>query len=371
MNTRILEDKLRSCANIREYQHLVQEHAAQYAGWNKHICGLLRDRCCREEKSNAALAQACGIKDPSYVKKQLKDAIPAERNQVIALAMVLKLNLDETNELLVKHARYHRLYSRNPDDAIWIYIIEKRCTGVPIELFEAYKKVYEEETDHFIRTSAPMHPLMGTRILQDNIRQCAAKSSRAAIQEPANDQFFREMVRQNLPDYIHAYHRLMDYLDKRMLMFPSANVMFADNKSFKNTYYEKMRELRNEHKLPSRNFLIALGLRLAMTKKELNEMLDLASMGSLYAKDRLESAIIFLLEDLYRNIPAVFPGYWMEEISNDTQYDPRLDDLYSYDTVQDNDPAFERVDQFIARRLGEFRTANINEDVVEKFLKMM
>jgi hypothetical protein len=59
--------------------------------------------------------------------------------------------------------------------------------------------------------------------------------------------------------------------------------------------------------MPDRAFLIALGLRLNMNLDKLNHMLvDLAGMGPMCPKDRVESAIIFLLEELNCNFPSFF-----------------------------------------------------------------
>ena len=58
--------------------------------------------------------------------------------------------------------------------------------------------------------------------------------------------------------------------------------------------------------MPKRAFLISIGIHLAMTRRQNNYMLKLAGMQPLCAKDRLESALIFYLEELYLCYPSFF-----------------------------------------------------------------
>ena len=92
-------------------------------------------------------------------------------------------------------------------------------------------------------------------------------------------------------------------------------------------------------------FLVALGVHLEMDKDDINKMLDLAGMAPLYAKDRLEASIVFLLEELYCEMPSVFTRNGKKPWYNDLM-----------DSVEENGKPLvaedERLSEYIARRLN-------------------
>ena len=135
-----------------------------------------------------------------------------------------------------------------------------------------------------------------------------------------------------------------------------------------------MRELERHHTMPSRIFLIALGIHLSMNTQQLNTMLELAGMGPLCPKDRLEGSIVFYLEELYCQIPTAFHP-------NSLEVDPVAFQLQDYSS-QDAGNAFatppsilldfddvpaERLSDYIKRRIEE---TNIFESDDEKAVKL-
>ena len=74
----------------------------------------------------------------------------------------------------------------------------------------------------------------------------------------------------------------------------------------KRSYYRRLEALRNEFEIPSRAFLIALGIHLEMNVMEIDRMLDLAGMAPLYSKDTVEGRLRFYLEMYQIENPELF-----------------------------------------------------------------
>lgn len=339
MQTEHFELILSQCESREEYEQLVREHQSLYVDWQEHLSPMTQER----RLNYKMIAQGCEVSETSarsFLKK-----IPAKRENVIMLAMMMHLTVDETNELLMRWAKFQRLYSRNPNDAIWIYLLEKGGSDEPRKLYRAYNAAYEEIRDEYKASKFTVCDAQETNILLDEIqeqaRHAADRSHDARVEDlidtfrrgfdPACEQRgdvdpeFRELMKKSMPSFEKGYQKLLNYIDSffydleiednRRLRLESSNAArdrmtpnkrFQDDKSWKDTYYRKIRALERKQVMPCRAFLIALGLRLGMNTDQLNTLLDLAGMGPLCPKDKLEGTVVFYLEDLSCNFPSYF-----------------------------------------------------------------
>lgn len=343
--TQVLRNDIGQCENQAEYEKLVREHSSQYESWHEHVEKL------RKEQHLLKYQIAEGMdRSESTVSSFLKK-IPTKREYVIMLAAMLGLDVEGTNNLLTRWAKYQRLYAKNPDDAIWIYILSKGRCMEPAKQFEGYRSVYREELnrDQVKRTSRT------TTVVGQEIETCARQAGNVS---PAEDKIFRQMVRNQIPDYQAAYENLMRFLEQQMESarnaYGSPNEMFADNAYFKSNYYGKMRELHRDRILPSRTFLIVLGIRLNMDADAIDQLLDMAGMGPLCAKDQVEGAMVFYLEELYCSCPSVFFQYTQN--ANDFKYYELREAAPGDRLIQwedDSEKADETLREYIKRRMSE------------------
>ncbi|WP_296896207.1 XRE family transcriptional regulator [uncultured Megamonas sp.] len=83
--------------------------------------------------SQKALVKANVIKKSglpvTYAYKIFSGQKHTARNRILALAIAMQLNIDETNHLL-NHAEHSSLYARNPWDAIIMYALEKHLSVI-------------------------------------------------------------------------------------------------------------------------------------------------------------------------------------------------------------------------------------------------
>ena len=344
MGTKVMENKIAACEDMEEFKLLMQEDASMNRAWAAYVKAHVTPLRDELDLTDKKLAAGCGIKSLTTVGR-FKRVIPSHREHVIMIAMMLKMSVAQTDELLVKGAKFHKLYSRSPEDAIWIYLLEKGGSDMPAALFDAYWDVYLEEYER-CKGNAPRRHAKGTVVVFDEIKSAARKAKAASVAAASSDAVYRDMVRRHIQEYHNGYWRLVEFIEKKFEAFrTSPNQMWENHKKFKSAYYDRMQALREDRKLPSRMFLVALGVHLEMDMEDINKMLELAGMAPLYAKDRLEGSIIFVLEELECKMPSVFSRNGDKEKYNDL-----IDEIdeNGQPLVKDD----ERISAYIARKLA-------------------
>lgn len=320
-NTEEFENEIRSCYDRSEFEALILDNESLFHQWESKIGSLLKN-APGGAITNEQMVQAFGLSINCV--SRFRHEIPAKRRSVIMLSALLRLNVQQTNDLLSRWAKYQKLYAKHPEDAIWIYILNNGGTDRPRELFEAYWEVYtairrEEMKKRGIHSSG----IMETVLVEDHINRVR----RADGVLPEEDEEFREMIRTCISAYEDGYRKLADYIEAQFIRVYedqpgwmtsdemsrlreqkkiTPNILFQDDKSYRDRFYNRIRRIRRNHEVPKRAFLISIGVRLAMRTSQINYMLGLAGMQPLCAKDRLECALIFFLEELYLYYPSFF-----------------------------------------------------------------
>ena len=341
------------CENQAEYEALVAEHQSLYRNWQEFIGPKIKKKGLKYTH----IAEGCGVSRP--IASAFDTHIPVRRSNVIMLAMMLGMNEAETNDLLARHARFHKLYPKNPEDAIWIYLIRHGCTEEPHKTFKKYKACYDRLLQEY-QGSEHTGDIQMTTFYAG----CAIPGGgMGVLQDPEKDLEFQSMIIRLLPSFQAGYARLMDYIDRCLseMDYLTGNVRrikpseaFRSHPSFRRKYCDVIKDLRVKHELPSRMFLVALGIHLGMDTDHINEMLEMVYMGPLCPKDKLEGSVAFYLEELYCNQPSIFvPGM--------LKVDPiaaELRDSFDEDDEDDEDDDLfatpvESLPDYIKRRLEE------------------
>lgn len=304
-----LDQILSQCEKKEEYERLLREHQSLYAQWQAHINPLV-DGC---GLSHEQLAEGCGVSVRS-VRSYLKK-IPARREIVIMLAMMMKLSVEETNDLLMRWAKFQQLYSRNPNDAIWIYLLRKGGSDHPRDLFQSYKAEYERIREERLGAGRHSNGMpMDTEFFYGKIVDRAQQSVHQFRDEV--DDGFRELMKENMNAFDQGYQKLLCYIDgffydaeardnRRIRSgLPVAGSLFREGEDWKKAYYSKVRALEKRQTMPCRSFLITLGLRLEMNTDQINRLLDLAGMGPLCPKDKLDGSVVLYLEEICCHYPS-------------------------------------------------------------------
>ena len=342
-----MELRISQCESQKEFEQLVQDNLSFFDSRWKARIEFLNDA---KGLTPTQIATGCQV---SYsTANSFLTKIPTKRHNVIMLAMMLGLAVEETDDLLIHYANYQRLYPKNPEDAICIYLLQHGGSQEPAALFGAYKAQYELIKSGLIR-KARTSSSVDTDIAMLQIMNTASSGGTNSTHDPR----FTEMMQRLLPSFEVAYQKLLKFIE---LYFPyleqedaldqglveleealqnrnrglfgrkkngkrkqiankrmSANEKFDDDYKF--TYYKNIKRIEKKHEIPSRTFLVSLGAHLNMGVSQINQMLDLAGMGPLCAGDKIEAAVIYYLEELNCQIPTYF--YCPRELRTDPVYD--------------------------------------------------
>ena len=323
-DTDILERKITQCENWGEMEELMARYRALYVSWTAHIQLLFE----KHHLNTAKIMKGCGVKEG--VARGFWTKIPAQRESVIMLAMMMHMTVDETNELLTRWGRFSRLYARNPRDAIWTWLLIQGGSDRPAALFEEYYLIYQEVAGQ-MKDQDYRDTLIVSKDLENRAKAAKATGNsteafRACIQDLQPD---FEMGYQKLQNFIEGFFRNLEQEDVNMLgvvdlwdkknedefkLVESKDLphkqtpkeRFGDDRKWYETYRKHINNLRDNRIVPDRAFLVALGLHMRMNMNTINTMLDLAGMGPLCAKDPLEAVLVFHLEGLYCAFPSYF-----------------------------------------------------------------
>lgn len=395
LNTQIFGQKIGQCESLEEYETLVAQHQTLYVGWQEYISPLLYEHGL----TAAAIAKGCNVS--LATARSFSRKIPSRRESVIMLAMMMGFSVEETDALLMRRARFQKLYPKHPHDMIWIYLLRQGGSDCPAQRFEAYKAVYDKRARAYRKNkgkSAAL-PVQNTVAAQQLVFSHAGAAAPLSAEE---DRSFAALVDLLLPSFDAAYEKLQAFIDRQFrspeLAFNQLGLMkesgsredlpsddapgylFSSSPSFLNRYYSRIRALKEEHRIPNRNFLLALGLRLGMNTDRINEMLELAGMGPLCPKDRLEGTIVFYLEELYCQFPSYFQpaqlpvsGEYAGLMDYDLSAAGQDPDMAGYFHLnQDGLPAEENLADYIRRRLEESNIlASSDHEAAAAFLNQL
>lgn len=364
----------------------MQQALSQDELWKEEITALITETGLTRER----IAAGCGVKRATAYN--LTYRAPAKRENVLCIAILTGRTIDQTNRMLREWAGFSGLYVRNADDMIWYYLIRHGANAQPDALFHAYHAVYQQLFQAYqSRPQAPHRPEDGAAeagfaaldkccvktIVAENILDAPQADHALSPEGAADDAVFADIVNQVLPLMAGAYERLFARLDA--LFYAPVNEVLWESKRFLSTYRRYMERFLEDGVLPKRSFLIALGIRLDLDVKGINDLLELANMGELNPRDKLECAVIFSLEAAYRRYPSVFhPDVQREEdwlFGDDRQtaaaqtvrYESAAAQLF----MQGLDDDSESLSGYIRRRLDEDGLPADGGKEVERFLEYL
>ena len=286
--TQLWEDAIGRCEDAVEFETLLREHGSYYEEWSVYINGLLQGR----NLSVRDIADGCGISESTA--KRLLRAIPSKRDNVIKIAAMLSLTIEQTDVLLTRRAKYQKLYPKNPDDAIWMYILKNGGSASPDRDFHELKNTFMKLCEMFDGAAVKAGQSVDTHIVGENL-----------LSNPDKSAFIYAMYTM-MPAFSEGYRELYNYIEELIReKGASANTLFEKNPNFRKLHYIQMENLK-KHECPTRTYLLALGIHLGLNADGINALLQKAGMGGICSKDRLEAAIFFFLEELNCRNPDAF-----------------------------------------------------------------
>ena len=280
-STKTLYDKASRCESLEEYKELFKSLESQKENWSKKINSILVEN----DYSSAELASRCKVSRVA-VQKWKNGSVPKSRETFIRIGFAANYNLEEMNNFLERFGRCQRLYARNLEDAVYIFVLKSSDIEHRYEkcemIIDLIKKEMQEsfiEEKMLYETSEVLSNIINLRSMEALVEFIKIN---AGIFSNQYNKFYA---------FVEMYINLNcigDTTDKNNISF-----MMADcSPSLKFCVYD----IVNHKWYPKRNKIISLGIYLNMSAEQINEMLRLANMEELCAKNPFENSIIYALE---------------------------------------------------------------------------
>lgn len=337
--TQIFNAQIANCEDEREFKAIYDKNKIQFGSWESFLQPYVK----RSGYTKKKIAYFCGVNEKTG--RDLLKNIPAKRENVIVLGIVLAMSHEEIDYMLMHEARFHKLYPKNCKDAIWIYIIEHNVWDgkEPVKiLYYEYKIRFDKLYEAYVQG----------KVQEDSFE------TRIVLMKLKNQEDFDSTMREIIPSVVDGYSKLIRFIEQQMEKNGNSISEFDfqnDKEKISQIYYREIRNIKNKQKIPTRIFLISLGIHMNLPVDKINELLDYAGMMPLYSKDVLESRLIFYLESLYINNPSYF-----------AVSDEMVGLLEDEDRVQEDDLA-----QYIYNRLEEEYIEVGEEKILEKILGLL
>ncbi len=281
--------------DIEELSALLRELETKQSSWPVYLAMEKESRGLK----TAVLAKRCGLTRQGIEKWQNKGALPDSRTTFIKLGMAFGMNLTEMNHLLQRYGKYPKLYAKNMHDALCLYVIEQYGKTTPESAKHVdYPYGHVEALDARLQEKLSAWEVEGALGQEDRTLHV-----QAGIASAPSDADFLEYLREHRTVFLsHSYQQLEqcihDFIRIQQLdatdpdAVPTIHALVQSGmlaKGFEKVYSQ----LHTRGEVPSRLKLIAIGLSFNMTVEMIDQLLSLAGMEPLCARDRLELVLIF------------------------------------------------------------------------------
>ncbi|MBP3276613.1 helix-turn-helix transcriptional regulator [Kandleria sp.] len=284
LKTVVIKDKISKCEDIEELKEQVfpmiktlQEQ------WAKKINEIIEESGLTKSK----FAQLSGVSRMS-VNKWCKGAIPKNRETFLRIGMVAGYDREKLNQLLQRYGRYPELYVKSLEDCVCIFVLEQKYGE---KTLEKYNYILDKIKDNIFH--------------DDNSLDVCTVIFDEKLSDIKDEDELEKFIIENSEIFLTAYHKFYSYV----MMYIKANHLnlgasvneFADGQMWSSSLRQCVSAIRQKKWYPTRNKIISLGLHLSMDLEQIDEMLQLAHMEPLCAKNIFESIVMFIVENASLN----------------------------------------------------------------------
>lgn len=363
-----------SLSMLLEY---IRHNSDSFINWKKYINHLVEINGGKYTR----FAQKTGFSKNTVKKWCTEGKKPQNRDDFIKIAFGVNMNLEETNKLLKKYGSYAELYPKDLNDAIIIYLLNRRQGDYDNPQF-SYASI-EQWTNQLAS--------IREEIIESQKRRLERLSNRTTVQTTLafntikaidNDKDFETYILQNKSVFFSTYDKLILFIDDFIGMQKEKHAhlhdedepgyslhALAQQKGLNKTLENAVSMLKQNRILPKRHQLITLGILLNMTEQDLNHMLNLANMLPLYPRDQIDALMIYLLTSAVRENPELESSNAMAYVEYGTnlalrkRYREYLDQYFQLELAE-FDSDLDDVAQYISEQVKD-----INPDVLD-YLKV-
>ncbi len=284
--TTFIKDEILKCEDIDELkERIFPMIKTQQDQWAKKINEIINESALSKSK----FAEECGVSRVS-VNKWCNGAIPKNRETFLRIGMAAGYSREKMDQLLQRYGQYPALYAKSLEDCIYIYVLENTNSE---ETLTKYNYILDKIKENIIRSDDTDGNDVSTALFDEKLSDVK--------DEDALEQFISE----NSSIFATAYHKFYAYVKMHIVAnyegFGGSVFELAEGQGWSSSLRQCVSAIRQNKWYPTRNKIISLGLHLSMDLEQIDEMLALAHMEPLCAKNIFESVIMFILEDARLN----------------------------------------------------------------------
>lgn len=284
LETVYIKDTISRCEDINELKETIWPMMhTQQDEWAKKITEVISDSGCTKTK----FAELCEVSRVT-VDKWCKGAIPKNRETFLKIGMAAGYDIDRMNQLLQRYGRYPALYSKSLEDCICKFVISQDFGN---DALSKYKYILGRIKSQIIRDDSAEY--------NEDVSTVKFDERLSAVRDEDELETF---ITENISVFANAYHKFYAYV-KMMISANYLENLYSNvyELSLAQGWSSSLRQcvsaIKTNKWYPTRNKIISLGLHLSMDHDQIDEMLELAHMEPLCAKNIFESVIMFILDD--------------------------------------------------------------------------
>lgn len=298
--TKFIAEGLESCEDIEDLKReIIPLLESQRTAWASKIGEILENKgySCRQ------MANLCKVSEPA-VRKWKKGSLPQSRDMYIRIGFAAGYNLEEMNAFLKRYGKCPQLYVKSLEDSVCIFVLQSSYLEQTYETYLQMLNMVRAE----IQGAANAEEAQSTQEQTYSTQYLSAHFT--------NLKSMNEMVdfaQKYAPSYKQAYDRLYravnaflvinltsEYTVERDGRKASFHAM-ATESQWSSSLRHCISEIRQKKWFPLRHKVISLGLHLNMDTESINELLQYAQMEPLYAKNPIEAAIMWAINEAKLN----------------------------------------------------------------------
>ncbi len=281
LKTIYIRDEISKCEDLEELKkYIFPLLKSQKVQWSKKVLEIITEN----GYTKSGFAEMCGTSRVS-VDKWCKGAIPKSREMFLRIGMAAQYNLEQMNQFLQRYGRYPALYSKSLEDCVCAFVINNDYGK---ETINKYYYILDKIKDSLTNPNGEGFDL-DTVIFDEKLSGLKGEEE------------LENFISSNVAAFSSAYHKFYAYvkmcINVNYQMYSSSIFDMAEGQGWSSSLRQCVSAIRQNKWYPTRNKIISLGLHLSMDREQIDEMLELAHMEPLCAKNLFESVIIFILED--------------------------------------------------------------------------
>ena len=271
-----LQKNIINCSDDKEYYNLIIEQSQRLTNKETQWTNYYNDTLKKEKLSPRRIEEMSGISFRTAYSWCHRT--PVKREHYVALGIIFKLTVSQTNALLTRYGELTSLDDSRLEDLVFIYMIEKALKDNNPTLFLDWSRIRND----FLRIMLEYKK----NSIQPYLKAREPYSTIISRFDTLNN--VNESVKDIFRDWFSCIGKSLNYI--------------VNERNLKPVYQRNYTRIDAE--IPSRNFIIALGLQIGMPMSEINNVLSEGMMESLCSKDRIEGALIHILNMLYKKSPS-------------------------------------------------------------------